>query len=86
MRYDEILGLGTKELNKKRAELKLSLFEARMKNSLGQLANQMTIREMRRDIARIQMAIGSKSVGSAVPRSSKVEKVTKAPQSKAKKG
>jgi large subunit ribosomal protein L29 len=61
MKYAEISGLSEKELVKKANELRGQMFEARMKNALGQLANPMTIRVMRRDIARLQMAIHRKS-------------------------
>ena len=61
MKYADIVGLSDKELNKKAKELREQLFEARMKNALGQLTNPMTIREARRDIARLQTALRVKS-------------------------
>ena len=61
MKYADISGLSEKELTKKSTELRTQMFEARMKNSLGQLANPMTIRESRRDIARLKTAATAKS-------------------------
>lgn len=61
MKYAEISGLAGKDLTKKSNELQTQMFEARMKNSLGQLANPMTIREARRDIARLKTAATAKS-------------------------
>lgn len=60
MKYADISGLSEKELLKKRTELREQLFEARMKNALGQLANPMVIRSARRDIARLQTALNAK--------------------------
>lgn len=57
MKYADVAGLSEKELLKKTNELRERVFEARMKNSLGQLANPMSIREMRRDLARLQTAL-----------------------------
>ena len=61
MKYADISGLSGKDLNKKATEARATMFEARMKNSLGQLANPMTIREARRDIARLKTAAAAKS-------------------------
>jgi len=62
VKYADISGLSETELNKKTTELRLQMFEARMKNSLGQLANPMSIREARRDIARMKTAAAAKTV------------------------
>lgn len=61
MKFAEITGLSEKELKKKSLELRQQLFEARMKNALGQLANPMVIRQARRDIARLQTALRVKA-------------------------
>lgn len=61
MKYADVAGLAGKDLAKKTKELRVELFEARMKNSLGQLANPMSIREMRRDIARLNTAKAAKA-------------------------
>jgi large subunit ribosomal protein L29 len=57
MKYADVSGLSEKELLKKQRELRQGMFEANMKNALGQLTNPMTIREMRRDVARIKTAL-----------------------------
>jgi len=61
MKYSDVAGLAEKDLKKKSKELRMQMFEARMKNSLGQLANPMSIREMRRDVARIKTAQSAKA-------------------------
>ena len=49
-------------LIKKATELRKDIFESKMKNSLGQLANPMTIRQARRDVARLNTAAAAKTV------------------------
>lgn len=63
MKYADIAGLSSKELVKKTKELRKQVFEANMKNALGQLTNPMTIRAMRRDIARMQTALTAQANG-----------------------
>jgi len=65
MKYADIAGLSDKELVKKAKDLGKQVFEAKMKNALGQLANPMTIRQMRRDIARLKTALTAKAGGVA---------------------
>lgn len=60
MKYEEIKDLSVVELKKKRADLTNELFQAKMKNSIGQLANPLTIRTIRRSIAKINTAIVKK--------------------------
>lgn len=60
MKYADVSGLSDKDLVKKAKELRTQMFEARMKNALGQLANPMSIREMRRDVARVKTALAAK--------------------------
>ncbi len=60
MNYEEIVGLTANELKKKKTDLRQQMFETRMKNALGQLANPMQIRVLRRDIARLNTALTSK--------------------------
>lgn len=60
MKFAEIKDMSLPELKKKRATLSEQLFEARMKNSIGQLSNPVQIRQLRRDIARINTAIVEK--------------------------
>ena len=66
MKFTEIKDMSVTELKKKRSTLSEQLFEARMKNSIGQMANPLTIRQLRRDIARINTVI----VGKATSRKS----------------
>jgi large subunit ribosomal protein L29 len=61
MKYADISGLADKEIQKKVTQLQNDVFEAKMKNSLGQLANPMEIRNNRRDIARLKTAMAAKS-------------------------
>lgn len=65
MKYTEIAGLSEKELRKQTVELRKQMFEGRMKNALGQLANPMSIREARRNIARLQTALRMKANGAS---------------------
>ena len=60
MKFTEIKDMSVAELKKKRAGLSQELFEARIKNSMGQLANPIEIRNLRKDIARINTAIVKK--------------------------
>lgn len=57
MKYADIKDLSVAELKKKRTALSQELFEARVKNSIGQMANPIEIRNLRKDIARINTAI-----------------------------
>jgi large subunit ribosomal protein L29 len=57
MKFTEIKDLSVAELKKKRANLSQELFEAKIKNSMGQLGNPIEIRNLRKDIARINTAI-----------------------------
>ncbi len=57
MNYEDIKNLTPVELNKKLREVKGNLFEARMKNAMGQMANPISIRKMRRDVARLRTAL-----------------------------
>lgn len=60
MKFAEIKDLSVAELKKKRSGLSQDLFEAKIKNSMGQLANPIEIRNLRKDIARINTAIVKK--------------------------
>ncbi len=59
MKYSEVTALSAAELKNKVKESQAELFEARMKHSLGQLANPMALRQLRKDIARMKMATAS---------------------------
>lgn len=64
MKFTEIKNLSVPELKKKRASLSEELFQAKIKNSIGQLANPIEIRKLRRNIARINTAIGKQVIHS----------------------
>lgn len=60
MKYADVSGLTIDELQKKTAELRRELFEAKMKNVMGQLNSPVVVRNIRRDIARLQTALSQK--------------------------
>jgi len=60
MKFAEIKDLSVAELKKKRAGLSEELFQARIKNTIGQLASPIEIKNLRRDIAKINTAIVKK--------------------------
>jgi large subunit ribosomal protein L29 len=57
MKFNDVKGLSSKELTKKMSELKKELFQAKMKNQLGQMGNPVSIRYLRKDIARCATAL-----------------------------
>jgi large subunit ribosomal protein L29 len=56
MKYSELNDLTREELRQKETELRDELFKLRFRQATTQLENPMRIREIRRDIARIQTA------------------------------
>ena len=60
MKYTEIAHLERKELWKKLTGLKKELFDSRMKLKMQRLSNPLSIRLLRKDIARIQTALNKK--------------------------
>jgi large subunit ribosomal protein L29 len=56
MKYSELSELTREELHHKEAELQDELFKLRLRQATTQLENPMRIRQIRRDIARIQTA------------------------------
>lgn len=60
MKASEMKDLTVVELKKKRTDLSKELFDAKIKNSIGQLANPVEIRQLRRNIARLNTAIVKK--------------------------
>lgn len=83
MKYADIAGLSHKELVKKAKDLRGQMFEARMKNALGQLANPMVIRQMRRDVARLNTALAGKNEGAAKTAAAPKKARKAAPKAKA---
>ena len=60
MDFKEVKGMSVDELKKKQREVRNNLFELRMKNKLGQVANPLQIRHVRRDLARLKTALSQK--------------------------
>jgi large subunit ribosomal protein L29 len=60
MKFAEVKDLSVAEMKKKKAGWTDELFQARIKNSIGQLANPLEIRHLRRNIAKINTAIVTK--------------------------
>jgi large subunit ribosomal protein L29 len=63
MKFSDVKELSSVEVNKKIRETKEKMFEARMKNSMGQMTNPVSIRGMRRDIARLKTVLTAKLRG-----------------------
>lgn len=57
MKYSEIAHLDEKELWKRFGQLKKKLFESKMQLKMQRLSNPLSLRFLRRDIARIQTAL-----------------------------
>lgn len=57
MKFADVKDLSSVEINKKIREVKESLFDAKMKNAMGQLSNPVSIKGMRRDVARLKTAL-----------------------------
>ncbi len=65
MKYADIAGQSAPELRMKKNELRGQIFEAKMKNSMGQLQSPASIKNMKRDIAKIFTALKAKSTKKA---------------------
>lgn len=61
MKFSEIENKSVTDLIKQKNELSAKLFDVKMKNTLGQLASPVQIRNMRRDIARINTVLVRKA-------------------------
>ncbi len=61
MKFTDIENKSVTELIKQKNELSEKLFDMKMKNTLGQLATPHTIRNVRRDIARINTVLVRKA-------------------------
>ncbi len=57
MKFEDIKNLSAPELRKKIRESRTGMFEAKMKNAMGQMTNPISIRGMRKDIARLKTAL-----------------------------
>lgn len=57
MKYSEIASLNPSELRKRLRQLRQELFDSRMKLNMKRLPNPLAIRFLRRDAARLSMAL-----------------------------
>ncbi len=62
MKYSDMKDMSVVELKKKKAALTAEIFESKIKNSLGQLANPLQIRALRKDVARLSTVLAQKVV------------------------
>lgn len=60
MKFEEVKDLSAVDLKKKKTVLTKELFDAKIKNSIGQLSNPLVIRSLRKDIAKINTALVKK--------------------------
>lgn len=65
MKADKIKELNNQELNQKLKDLKTELFNLRFQLATGQLGNIMTIRELKKDIARVKTVIRERELKTA---------------------
>ncbi len=63
MKARELRELSDEELRNKEAELKDQFFKLRFQHALGQLENAMKLRNIKRDIARIETLLREKKRG-----------------------
>ena len=63
MKFSEIANLDEMELRKKKTLLRGQLFESRMKLKMQRLSNPLSLRLLKRDIARIETALSAKRKG-----------------------
>ena len=61
MKASEVRAMSTEQLNEKLSGLKKDLFYLRMQHATNQLDNTARIKEVRRNIARIQTVIAQKN-------------------------
>lgn len=60
MKFADIRDLTVEELRKRLGQMRDEHFNLKMKHSLGQVASPVSIRVLRRDIARVQTALNIK--------------------------
>ncbi|MBQ5956783.1 MAG: 50S ribosomal protein L29 [Clostridia bacterium] len=65
MKANEIRNLSMEELNKKLADLKEEFFNLRFQKATGQLANPISIRDIKKDIARVKTVIKEQELAAA---------------------
>ena len=67
MKAEDLKTKSVDELKKALLELKKEQFTLRMQKAQGQLENSAKVRQVRRDIARVQTAIGQQAKGVTAP-------------------
>jgi large subunit ribosomal protein L29 len=60
MKFADVKDLSATELKKKKNTLTQELFDAKLKNQLGQLGNPLEIRKLRKNLARLNTALVQK--------------------------
>ncbi len=63
MKFSEFMALSLSELKQKEMDLRRELFNLRFQLSKGELTNNMRVRAVRKDIARVLTAITEKEKG-----------------------
>lgn len=63
MKIAEIKQLSTEDLNAKVYSLKEELYDLRRKKAVGQLENPISVKEVRKDIARIYTVLRERELG-----------------------
>lgn len=61
MKANELREIKTNDLQKKAKDLREELFKLKFQLSLGQLANNSKVKEVRKDIARINTILGERA-------------------------
>ncbi len=65
MKAKDMRELSAAELNQKLADLKAELFNLRFQHAINQLENPMRLRDVKKDIARVQTLIRQGELGKA---------------------
>lgn len=63
MKAKELRELTTEELHQKRGDLREDLFRLKMRKAVAQLENPIRLRQLRRDIARIETILRARETG-----------------------
>ena len=66
MKANELRNLSVEELLKKDSELQMELFNLRFRLATGQLDNPMTIKAVKKDMARVKTVIRQKEIEKAL--------------------
>lgn len=77
MKAEDLKTKSADELKKALLELKKEQFNLRMQKAQGQLENSAKVRQVRRDIARVQTAIGQQAKGVSAPAKAAAKKPAK---------